>query len=259
MADIYSLELTITGKRIQKSGFRSAIENIALDIDITGTAENIREEDETGKFQYIVKVVGEGNELQLQEFIQRINKINTFHSINKISEDEINSKKIISKRVYPEFIIKRDPSTEIPERMDEAVYYVKDLYKETRSLKEDTNKNFETLHKETCSMKDEISKNLKNQQNETHVLGEESNKNLTGVREETHSLNENINKNFEALHKETSTLREETSKNFETMERKYHTISENLNFFVEIVAEYAKMKEPGLADKVDELKKKYDR
>jgi acylphosphatase len=187
MADIYSLELVITGKRIQKSGFRSAIENVALDIDITGTAENIKEEDETGKIQYKVKVIGEGDEEQLHELIRRINKINTFHQINKIDVDIINSKKAISKRTYPEFIIKRDPSTEMSERMDEAVYYVKDLYNEMHSLKDDTNNNFKT------------------------------------------------------------------------MERKYHTISENLNLFVDIVAEYAKIKEPALAGKVDDLKKKYNR
>jgi hypothetical protein len=43
------------------------------------------------------------------------------------------------------------------------------------------------------------------------------------------------------------------------MEKKYHTISENLTFFVDIVAEYAKMKEPGLGGKIDEIKKKYKR
>jgi len=187
MEALYSLELIISGKRIQKSGFRSAIENIALDVDITGTAENIKEEDETGKIRYKVKVIVEGSENQLQEFIARINRINTFHQIIEIDEDAIHSKKSISKRAYPEFVIKRDPSAEISERMDEAVFYVKDLYKETHALKVETNNNFET------------------------------------------------------------------------MEKKYHTISENLNLFVDIVAEYAKIKEPALSDKVDELKKKYNR
>lgn len=223
MADVYSLELILTGKKIQKSGFRSAIENIALEIDITGTAENIKEEDETGKYRYSVKVVGEGDEKQLQEFIKRINKINTFHQINKIDESIITSKKQILKRAYPEFVFKRDPATEIPERMDEAVYYVKDLYKEMHSLKDDSNNNFE------------------------------------GLQKETHNLREETNNNLENIYKETRNMKEETKENFEIMEGKYHTISENLNLFVDIVAEYAKIKEPGLADKVDDLKKKYNR
>jgi len=205
MTAIYSLELIITGKKIQKSGFRSAVEDIALDLSITGTAENIKKQDKTGMNVYEVKVIGEGTEVNLREFVRRVNKINTFHQINKLDENVLNSKKQIDRRFYPEFVIKRDEKNEIPERMDEAVHYVKHLYGEMHDLKEETNKNFNELSGET------------------------------------------------------RTLKEETNENFKTMEKKYHTISENLTFFVDIVAEYAKMKEPGLGGKIDEIKKKYKR
>lgn len=193
MAELYSLELIITGKRIQKAGLRSVIENKALNLGITGTAENIEEFDETGKKICKVKVTAEGTEDELREFIKEINKINTFHELDKIDEGAISTKKSITKRTYPEFIIKRDPEKEVPERMDEAVYYVKHLYGKTDNLAE-----------------------------------------------------------------ETRGMRKETQENFKTMETKYHTISENLDTFVQIVAEYVKQQRPESSSKIDEiLKKRY--
>ena len=147
MSSLYSLEFIITGRKIQKSGFRSAVESVALDIGITGTAENLKKPDQTGKTIHEVRIIAEGSEDELKEFLLRVGRINTFHQVNQFDDNLLNSKKQIEHRSYSEFVIKRDEKSELPERMDEAVHYVKHLYGEMHSLKEDTNKNFETMER----------------------------------------------------------------------------------------------------------------
>lgn len=156
MTDLYSIEFTITGKKVQKAGLRSAIEDIALDLGMTGMAKNITKQDKTGKNIYEVKIIGEGTERELGEFIKKINGINTFHVLDKLDEKIIGAKKHIDKRAYPEFVIDRDPKSEIPERMDEAVQYVKHLYGEMHGMRDDTNKNFGTMERKYHTISENI-------------------------------------------------------------------------------------------------------
>ena|GEM_PF-4425421 len=153
MVEIYRMEFDITGKRIQKAGFRSAIEDIALDLGITGIAENKEEIDESKMKVYSVHVVAEGKMEGLKAFIERINSINTFHKINKVDTSVLNTVTLYLERKYPEFSIKRGEN-EVPERMDEAAYYMKhmsgdmkEMSNETKNMREETHNNFQTMEK----------------------------------------------------------------------------------------------------------------
>lgn len=191
MAGIYGVEFEITGKRIQKAGFRSVLEEIALDLDITGSAKNEDKLDETGLRRHSVRVMAEGELNNLKRFIERINSTNTFHTLNSVDAAILRSAKPLVKRAHADFSIVRSPN-EIPERMDEAVFYVKDMYSQM------------------------------------------------------HGLNDGMH-----------SMKEETNANFKTMEGKYHAISNNLNFFVDVIAEYAAITKPQLKDKIAELKRQY--
>ncbi|MEW5996982.1 MAG: acylphosphatase [Candidatus Micrarchaeota archaeon] len=191
MAEICRMEFEITGKRIQKAGFRAVLEEIALELEITGSAKNEEKLDETGLKRHSVRVVAEGTREGLERFMERINATNTFHKINPINTAILRSAKPVAKRSCPEFSIVRSPD-EIPERMDEAVFYVKDMYKQM------------------------------------------------------HGLNDGMR-----------SMKEETNGNFRTMEEKYHAISNNLDFFVDVAAEYAATTKPQIKDKIAELRRQY--
>ena len=208
---MYRIEFEITGKRIHKAGFRSAVEDIAMDLGITGRAENHEEIDRTGLKVYSVHVLAEGNEESLKSFVERIDSINDFHMVDKIDAGStFSSGQRITKREYPEFVIIRGEN-EIAERMDEAVYYMKYSHREMKKIERGTSQ-------------------IPDLKSETH-----------GMKEEMHGM------------------REETNRNFGVMEGKYHKISDNLNFFVDIVAEYAGLTNPLLKERIKEIKKQYNK
>ena len=185
MVEINQIGFDVAGKKVQKAGFRSAIEDIAIELSITGRVKNNAPvPDESGLNIYSVNVLAEGKKEDLKKFIEKINKINTFHKVNEIDLKVLDSAKHMEKREFPEFEIVRKEG-EASERMDEAVFYVKDIYKGIRDMKE------------------------------------------------------------------------ETHENFQTMEKKYHTISNNLNFFVEVIAAYAAATNPELKEPIEKLKEKY--
>lgn len=168
MVGIYSVEFNVTGRRVQKAGFRSAVERIALDLGITGHAENREEIDKTGMKVFSVHIVAEGTEENLRAFIGRINKINTFHAVSMLDVESIfSSKKATPRRQYPEFSIIRSEN-EISERMDEAVHYMKDLYGETHSVKEEIHSVKEEIH----SMKEETNSNFKTMEGKYHKISD---------------------------------------------------------------------------------------
>ncbi len=221
MDDLYTLAFEITGKKIQKSGFRSAIEEIALELEITGSAKNKEQKDETGLTRYSVDVVAEGTKENLQTFIQRISEINTFHMVNSIERGKLEFAKRndSDQRNYPVFAIERG-GDHVGERMDEAAYYMKSMSKDMGEMSGDM-KGMRTDMQSMDATMGEMSGDMKEMGNETKIM------------------------------------RKETHENFQTMETKYHNISNKLNLFVDIVAEYIKSEKPELRDTVDALQKQY--
>jgi acylphosphatase len=240
MDEIYRLEFTITGKRIQKAGFRSTIESIAMDLEITGHAENGESLDKTGMKVYSVQVVAEGTEKGLMSFIERINGINTFHRVNQLDAGKIFSfGKAIQKREHPEFTIVRGEN-EVSERMDEAAYYMKHT------------------HMDMERVGGEMEKMNRGMEKTSHGIGVMEG-NTSGMKTEMRGLREDSNANFTGVKEEFRGMREETDRNFKTMEGKYHAISSNLNFFVDVVAEYAAATKPEIRDKIEEIRKHYQK
>ncbi|MBN2122522.1 acylphosphatase [Candidatus Micrarchaeota archaeon] len=136
MDNLYSITFEVTGKKIQKAGFRSAIEDIAVDLEITGYAKNKSREDSSGLTKYYVEVAAEGTKENLKEFIRRVSEINTFHVVNPLDAGSLlgRAKKNESgRREHKEFIIDRG-GDRVGERMDEAAYYMKSLSKDMKGM-----------------------------------------------------------------------------------------------------------------------------
>lgn len=162
MEDLYTLTFKITGKKIQKSGFRSAIEELALDLEITGSAKNRMEKDASGLMKYSVEVTAEGTKENLRKFIGEINKINTFHVVNPVDGGKVDSanRNETNRRIASVFTIERE-GDHVGERMDEAAYYMKGMSKDMKGMRGDmgvvsteikdmrgeTHGNFQTMEK----------------------------------------------------------------------------------------------------------------
>ncbi|MBD3397508.1 hypothetical protein GF412_00250 [Candidatus Micrarchaeota archaeon] len=228
MDGLYVVTFEITGKKIQKAGFRAAIEEIALDLDITGSAKNKQEKDKTGLMRYSVEVVAEGTKKDLEEFIQKINGINTFHVVNPIKKEIIDSakKNESGQRNAAVFAIDRE-GDRVGERMDEAAYYMKNMSKDLGGMRTD----------------------MKGMRGDMQTMSGE----MKGMHGEMKGMREDM----QDMSAETKAMREETHKNFQTMEGKYHNISNKLNLFVDIIAEYVKSEKPELKDTVEALKEQY--
>lgn len=110
-------EFTISG-RVQKVGYRFLVRMKAYDHDVTGEVANL----EGGT----VKIVAEGDKLDIQEFLKEIRSKEYpiwVKKIQKISEENI------EKRTYKDFsIARRDEEggpKEIIDKLDLAAYYLK--------------------------------------------------------------------------------------------------------------------------------------
>jgi acylphosphatase len=219
MDALYAITFEITGKKIQKAGFRSAVQDIAVDLEITGYAKNKSRKDESGLLRYSVEVKAEGTRHKLKKFIEGINTINTFHVVNPLNANELlekAKKNETGKRENPAFSIDRD-GDHVGERMDEAAYYMKSL-----------------------------SQDMKGMSGDMKVMSGD----MKEMRKEVHG-------DIQTMSGEMTQMREETHENFQTMEKKYHNISNKLNLFVEIIAEYVKSTKPELKDTINGLREQY--
>ena len=109
--------IIVEGK-VQSAGYRDEVEDIALDLGITGFVRNMVEKDR-------VEIVCEADEKVIDEFLKNV----------KIKNEIIDVKKLTAKKTKPtgEFkafrVIRGDKDSEIAERMDEAVKHLKGMKK----------------------------------------------------------------------------------------------------------------------------------
>jgi len=233
MNPLYRLEIFVTGKRIQKAGFRSAVEEAAADANVTGKVENVQDKDKSGRLIKKVRVIGEGSENELKNFIEKLNLINGFHEVDKIPVDVLHSKKEIENREFEEFVIVRKEH-ELAERFDEAAFYMKGMKTEMSGMRKD-------MQEMSSDMKG-MSNDMKEMSTDTKSMNEKMGEMSSDMKETNSSMKE---------------FRTETKENFETMNNKYHTISENLSLMTNLLAEYLKRKEPDLKDVIESLQTRF--
>ena len=170
--------IIVEGK-VQSAGYRDEVEDIALDLGITGFVRNMVEKDR-------VEIVCEADEKVIDEFLKNV----------KIKNEIIDVKKLTAKKTKPtgEFkafrVIRGDKDSEIAERMDEAVKHLKGMKKglygvrdEVKGSREDIKgvrdeiREFRTETKESFNSLDEkyhvVSQSLKSSDETQKMMKEE--------------------------------------------------------------------------------------
>ncbi|MBU2565665.1 MAG: acylphosphatase, partial [Candidatus Thermoplasmatota archaeon] len=164
--------IIVEGK-VQSAGYRDEVEDIALDLGITGFVRNMVEKDR-------VEIVCEADEKVIDEFLKNV----------KIKNEIIDVKKLTAKKTKPtgEFkafrVIRGDKDSEIAERMDEAVKHLKGMKKGLYGVRDEVKGSREDIK----GVRDEV----KGSRGDIKEMHQDMNKSFS-------QLNDNMNKNFGQL------------------------------------------------------------
>ncbi|MEW6294858.1 MAG: acylphosphatase [Candidatus Diapherotrites archaeon] len=127
-----TFELIIEGN-VQRVGYRNSVSQIAFDLGLNGSIENLPD----GR----VKIIVQGKEEQLNEFSKRIRIKEWPIAVKSIKEKEIKLKE-----KFTEFkIVRGHPQNELSERADEAVIYMQKMYGEIRDFRNESKSHFTVL------------------------------------------------------------------------------------------------------------------
>ena len=221
-------EIKVKGK-VQRAGYRDIVQEAAIDLGFTGYVENMPD--------LSVRIVCEGPEEKIEEFLNRINVKNRL-----IDVKAIDVKKTEQEEHFEIFEIKRgDVSAELGERLDTAIVLFKDM-------NERMDRGFTEVKDAVAEVKDEVHE-VKNEvhevkkavfevKEEVHDVKEEVHEvkkavfevkdGVEEVKEEVSGMKEDMRKGFSGLKREITDMHIGMNENFNRLDGKYHTISDEL-------------------------------
>ncbi|OYT35474.1 MAG: hypothetical protein B6U87_00085 [Candidatus Aenigmarchaeota archaeon ex4484_52] len=215
-----TIEILVKGK-IQKVGYRAKVMNTADKLNIKGEVENI----EDGNVRIIAQTE---NEEKLNQFINQINIKNTLIDVSDVSVKSINTDKI-----YTDFkkIVKKK---ETDERLDSAVFYLKELIKVTKEGVGYSKQSVEYSKQSVEYSKQNVELTKENIEISKENLGltkqgiEENRKFHSELIYRFDKLDNTLNKRFDVLDNLLNSFHKDTINRFDIVDAKYGKISENI-------------------------------
>jgi len=189
---MWAIELIVEGN-VQRVGYRNFVSQAAFDLGMNGSIENRPD----GR----VKIIVQGKEKQLNEFIKRI-RIKEW----PVAVRTIKKKEIEIREKFNEFKIIRGPAqNELSERADEAVIYMQKMYIEMKSFRNETKSSSSDLLSET---RGGFSKNI----SETRLLRKDTNQNFNKMDGKYDKMSTKMDNVADTLKQTNKTLKEEFGK-----------------------------------------------